>query len=95
MYIHSRPEGSTVSRYETLKQVEKSTGKTPTDLLDCPELSSDCFGAWSAFNSLVEYNYREIESYCNLTGNELACWEVEAIMTLAKYKEVTPVWPLK
>lgn len=94
MYMHSRPEGSSVSRYDTLKQVEKSTGRTPKELQNAPKLSQDHDSVWQAYTSLSEYTYSEIESYVRLTGHELDCWEVEAIMALAKYRGVEPKWPL-
>ena len=95
MYINAKPQGSKVSRLETLRQVEKSTGIKPTELIDCPQLDDNHHFAWSAFTSLVEYNYQELESYSRMTGIELDCWEVEAIMALAKFREVEPTWPLK
>jgi len=92
--MHSCPEGSSVSRYETLKQVEKSTGRVPKELENGPRLSDDHADVWQAYISLSEYTYSEIESYIRLTGHELECWEVEAIMALAKYRGVEPKWPL-
>ena len=94
MWLNSCPEGSTVSRYETLKQVEKSTGRTPKELENGPRLSQEHDSVWQAYTSLSEYTYSEIESYVRLTGHELDCWEVEAIMALAKYRGVEPKWPL-
>jgi hypothetical protein len=88
MKMHSAPEGSSISRYETLKQVEKSTGRTPPELLNTPSLSRDFEHAWEAYTSLREYTYTELDSYVRLTGCELDCWEVEAVMTLAKYRGV-------
>ncbi len=95
MYMSASPEGSSVSRYETLKQVEKTTGKRPAELDQEPTLSDAHNDVFEAYISLAEYTYSEIDSYIRLTGNELASWEVEAIMKLARYRGVTPVWPLK
>lgn len=95
MYIHAKPEGSSVSRYETLKQVEKSTGRTPKELESAPQLSDNHRDVFEAYMALSEYTYGEVESYIRLTGNQLASWEVEAIMVLAKYRGVEPIWPLK
>lgn len=94
MYIHDRPENSSISRYETLKQVEKSTGKKPKELEAVPILREEHGGVWQAYTSLSEYTYGEIESYIRLTGHELDCWEVEAIMALARHRGVQPKWPL-
>lgn len=92
MYIHSKPNGSSVSRYETLKQVEKSTGKTPKELESAPCLTGEHSDAWQAYTSLTEYTYAEIDSYIRLTGHQLDWWEVKAIMGLAKYRGVEPTW---
>jgi len=86
--MHSAPEGSSISRYDTLKQVEKSTGRTPPELLSAPSLSNLHEHAWEAYTSLREYTYTELESYMRLSGYELDCWEVEAVMTLAKHRGV-------
>lgn len=95
MYIHAYPEGSKVSRYDSLKQVEKSTGKTPPDLLNAPPLSPELEPTWDAYVSLPKHTYQEIQSYISLTGAILFPWEVRAIVKLAKYREVKPIWPLK
>lgn len=92
MYVHSKPEGSSVSRYETLKQVEKSTGRTPKELEAAPQLSEVHADAFEAYMALPEYTYAEVESYIRLTGKQLSSWEVEAIMVLAKYRGVEPTW---
>lgn len=94
--MRSKPKGSEVSRYDTLKQVEKSTGKTPAGLLDVPELQPEHAQAWELFNKLGQHSYQEIDAYCRLTGNFLSAWEVDAIMTLTKYigEEITR-WPPK
>lgn len=95
MYINAAPEGSSISRYDTLKQVEKSTGRRPPELDQAPKLTNLHNDVLEAYSSLTEYTYSEIDSYIRLTGNPLASWEVEAIMRLAKYRGATPVWPLK
>jgi len=94
-YIHSRPEGSTISRYESLRQVQKTTGKTPIELQQGPDLPLELQDTWDAFNSLTEFTYTEIHNFVSLTGQDLEPWEVKAIVKLAKYREVQPTWPLK
>lgn len=95
MYIHAYPEGSKVSRYDTLKQVEKSTGITPPDLVNAPNLCPELDTAWTVFTTLTEHTHQEIQSFITLTGEMLFTWEVRAIVKLAKFREVTPKWPLK
>jgi len=95
MWIHSAPEGSDVSRYDSLKQVEKTTGKTPPDLVNAPTISADHDDAWNAYTSLQTFTYAEIEAYERLTGVKLDTWEVNAIMKLSKYRGASPKWPLK
>jgi len=85
-YINGYPEGSTISRYQTLKQVEKSRGVTPPELLNAPKLSWKHEDAWVAYTSLKSHDYAELESYMRLTGKILDWWEIEAIMELAKHK---------
>jgi len=80
------PEGSKISRYETLKQVEKSRGVTPPELLNAPKLSWQHDDCWVAYTSLREHTYPELESYMKLTGRMLDWWEIEAVMELAKHK---------
>jgi hypothetical protein len=95
MYIHGRPEGSDISRYESLKQVEKTTGKTPPELLSTPTLSEELTACWDAYVKLETHSYTEIDAYIRLTGLELEPWEVEAIMALSKFQGVTATWPPK
>jgi hypothetical protein len=80
------PEGSKISRYETLKQVEKSRGVTPPELLNAPKLSWQHSDSWTAYTSLREHTYPELESYMKLANQTLDWWEIEAIMELAKHK---------
>lgn len=84
--MNSFPEGSKISRYEILKQVEKSRGVTPPELLNAPKLSWRHDECWIAYTSLREHTYPELESYMKLTGRMLDGWEIEAIMQLAKHK---------
>ena len=92
MWLNSCPEGSTVSRLDTFRQVQKSTGRTPKELESGPKLSSLHNGAWEAYLALTEYTYAEIESYIRLTGIELEPWEVEAIIALAKHRGAEIKW---
>ena len=82
-YINQCPEGSKISRLESLKQVEKSRGVT---LLNAPKLSWHHDDCWVAYTSLRDHTYPELESYMRLTGSVLDWWEVEAIMELARHK---------
>jgi hypothetical protein len=95
MYMHSAPENSKISRYESLKQVEKSTGKTPPELRNTPKLSDAHNDVWQVYTSLVQYSYQEIAAYTQLTGIPLQNWEIKAIIQLSKYREVEPTWPPK
>lgn len=85
-YINGYPEGSKISRYESLKQVEKSRGFTPPELANAPSLSWQCEDCWNAYVALKEHTWNELESYIRLTGSILDDWEVRAIMELAKHK---------
>jgi len=89
MWLHSFPEGSSVSRYDTYKQVEKATGRTPVEMQNKPTLRPLLNSTFDAFNQLPETSYSEIKAYIELTGNHLEWWEVEAIMELSKYRGAT------
>jgi len=85
-YINEHPEGSKISRYQTLKQVEKARGVTPPELLNAPSLSWQHDDAWVAYTSLKQHTFAELESYMRLTNKILDWWEIEAIMELSKHK---------
>jgi len=91
-WINAKPEGSKISRLEALQQVEKSRGVTPPDLLNCPKLSWHHDDCWKVYIALREHTWSELESYIKLTGTILEPWEIEAVMTLAKYKDQEPTW---
>jgi len=84
--MNSYPEGSSISRYDSLKQVEKSRGVTPPELQNAPQLSWEHQDCWRAYVSLKEHTWPELESYARLTGEVLDSWEVKAIMELARHK---------
>ena len=77
--MHSKPPESTISRYDTLKQVEKTTGRTPPDLLNGPKLRDEHKYAWDAFVTMREHTCNEIEAYSRLTGVKLCPWEVRLL----------------
>ncbi len=85
-HINSYPEGSKISLYDSLKQVEKTRGVTPPELLNAPTLSWQHDDCWAAYTSLKNHSWLELESYMRLTGRLLDQWEIEAIMELAKHK---------
>jgi len=94
--MQGRPKGSEVSRYDTLKQVEKSLGRKPEALQNAPELRSEHRNAWDVFNRLGECSYQEIDAYVRITGDELSGWEIEAIMRLNLYRGIEEKqWPPK
>ena len=95
MYMQAAPEGSTISRFETYKQVQKSTGVEPKDLQSRPPFRAILQKAWDVFSELSDYSYQELDAYSRLTGNELEWWEVSAVMRLSLFRGVTPTWPLK
>lgn len=95
MWIHSIPEGQQISRYDSAKQVEKSTGRTPPDLKDRPELPDECIAAWDAYVSMREHSWIELDAYQRINQIQLFGWEIEAIMELAKQKEAPKQWPPK
>jgi hypothetical protein len=95
MWAHSAPEKSKVSRWDTWQQVKKTTGKTPLDLRSAPKSGPEFDHCWHVYGLLSEYTFTEIDAYCRMTSDSLLPWETEAIVKLAKFREVTPTWPLK
>jgi hypothetical protein len=93
--MHGKPEGSTISRYDSLKQVEKTTGKTPPDLLGGPKFKQEFEYAWQMFCTMPKHSYTEIEAYSRLTGVKLSPWEVEAVMVLSRQREAGIQWQPK
>lgn len=51
--------------------------------------------ALRAYKALTTHSWMELDAYMRLSGNELTAWEIEAVMTLAKYRDEVPIWPLK
>lgn len=90
------PEKSTISRYETFKQVEKSSGGnyTPPALLYAPELPEEAYPLWKLFTRLSDINYTEIDAYQRLTGEQLGQWEIDVIMELNLIRKSPPEWQM-
>jgi len=78
---------------QTFRQVEKSRGSPPPELLNGPKLNDLHDNVWTAYTSLSSYSWTELKSYIELTGIDLAHWEASAVMELAKYREAKPKWP--
>ena len=51
--------------------------------------------ALTAYKALTTHSWQELDAYMRLSGNALAAWEIEAVMTLAKHRDEVPTWPLK
>jgi len=77
---------------EHLEQVEKSTGKTPEELIG-PEFPDIVAHVWAAFLDLHKgrsygmsggnpLTWSDIAAWCNLTGIVLSSWEVDTIKAL-------------
>lgn len=91
-WVHSFDEGSKVSRYDGLKQVEKTLGRKPIELEQEPQLSMECRQIWNIAASMCEASYVEIKAYCDLTGDNLSQWEIEAIMTVSSVRKYPKDW---
>jgi hypothetical protein len=64
-------------------------------LLDAPTLGVEHDDALEAYKALTTHSWQELDAYMRLSGNVLAAWEIEAVMTLAKHRDEVPKWPLK
>lgn len=85
--MNGHDKGSKISRLEALKQVEKTLKRTPDALKDAPKPPPELVDLWGFFVALKNssdgpISYTEIQAYAELTGNDLAPWEVEAIKML-------------
>lgn len=83
------PEDSKTSRYTQLKRVEKQSGVTPEGLIP-PQFPPEAALLWEIFLTIRSLSPTEIKAYCDLTGETLSKWEVDAMMNLdtirAKYR---------
>jgi hypothetical protein len=64
-------------------------------LLDAPTLGAEHDDDLEAYKALTTHSWQELDAYMRLSGNVLAAWEIEAVMTLAKHRDEVPKWPLK
>jgi hypothetical protein len=99
--LAAEEEGGTV--LDHLKAVERSSGVTPTFLLNGPALPKGCEQLWRTFSELhacrgsngfgpTRITYTDIDAYQRVTGRRLRQWELEAIRAadaayLEKYAE--------
>lgn len=93
--MHSKPEGSKVSHYDTLKQVQKTIGKAPEGLKDHPQMPDCCINVWTTFSLLADVTYTEIAAYTQVTGEEFQKWEVQALIGLDRIRKAEREWPKK
>lgn len=89
--MHSCPDGSTVSRYDTYKQVEKARGSC-IELVNAPRLPGECQEAWRLFSQMPQVSYTEIKSYMELTGDTIAAWEIDLIIGFELVRRSEPKW---
>ncbi len=96
--MHSRPEKSKITRYETAMQVAKQLGRDPIEIQLAPSMPDVCGHLWDIFIRLSGVSFSEIESYCNLTGDKLKRWEIDAIIGLDRARNNPPtrfLWSMK
>ena len=79
-------KGAKVSRIENLRQVEKSTGVTPPELAEQPELRPEAIYLWELFVTLKNatpdvIRFVDIEAYSRVYG-DLTPFEVDVIRNL-------------
>lgn len=85
-WIHSCPNNDSISRFDSLSQVKKSTGIDPPGLA-CPDLDQNLFFAWDAFQNIgYDLNWQTLKAYIDITGESLSRLEVSAIQRFARAK---------
>lgn len=86
MYANGYDEGSKVSRLASWKQVEKTTGKTPAAILDCPEIPRELINLWGIFNDVIvgvdRLTYADLDSYMRVMHVNLSVWQIRLLMKL-------------
>lgn len=75
--------------------MEKSSGRTPLELLNAPELPWQCRNVWDVFSKLSVISYTEIKSYMEVTGDFLDWWEIELLITFDQLRRSEPKCPPK
>lgn len=88
--MHSFPEGSKISRYDSCKQVMESSSIMPVEMSQMPDMPDECTFLWDAFTRLSSCSYTEIKAYIELTGDCLGRWEIDAIIQLNKVRANPP-----
>lgn len=101
-HAYGHEPGSKVSRIKHWQQVEKSLGRTPQELKDKPAFPDHLDYLWEQYVALKNasegaVSFEQIHAFCNLTGERLAPWEVEAIRSLdnAHAQEQAKSWQKK
>ena len=90
-YIHESEEGSKVTRYDSLTQVAKQTGREPEELQLAPSFPAACRHLWDVFMRLDTVSYQEINAYALATYDQLEPWEINSIIALDKVRSNPPV----
>lgn len=84
--IHSVQPGTDppISKFDHYSQIKKSGGKPPA--LIAPPYPDECRHIWELYARIGRADYAVLKSYCDLTGDELQNWEIEALfgINLAK-----------
>lgn len=76
-----------------MKQVEKSTGRAPAGLSNAPALPPEAYHIWHLFSRLESVTYTELDAYQRQTGDDLAPWELDVIMSLNLVRRAEPKCP--
>ena len=101
-HAHGYEPNSQVSRIHHWQQVEKSLGRAPQELKDKPSFPDHLGYLWEHYVTLKNasegaVSFEQIQAFCQLTGEHLLPWEVEAIRALdtAHSQEQAKTWQKK
>lgn len=89
--MHGYDKGEKVSRYDNLKQVEKSLRRKPKQLQGLIEINEDVRYIWDLFIDLFsstggEISYSEIKAYSELIA-DVSPFEIRCIMALKRMRK--------
>jgi hypothetical protein len=84
-------KGSKSTRLEQWKAVESRTGRKPAQLKSQPILDTYLMPTWNAYtmisSGVERISLQDILAYCELFGEQLDRWQIEAILNLDQERQ--------
>ena len=84
-------KGSKSTRLEQWQAVERRTGRKPIQLQSQPILETHLVATWDAYSMIASgvesISLKDILAYCELFGEQLDRWQIEAILALDQQRQ--------